>query len=124
MPKGFFLRYYQDEELNEMLRKLNALNPRIEPWQRTRAAKEHTDLFGATIQKDEYYFKRQNGPAYKDVIKLSQISMERFLFALFSGNSDLEKLAEQVHEERMKKRHENHRRYSPVSRIRRNLDKD
>jgi hypothetical protein len=114
MPRGFLEEYYPDE-FDDMLDKLNALNPSAFPWQRTKARKEHKDLFEERIRDGEVYFKRQVGAAWGDDIKLSRLSMERMLYALFSLNPDLERLAEEVIEARLKERQEAHRRFSPFS---------
>jgi hypothetical protein len=114
MPRGFLEEYYP-EEFDDMLDKLNALNPSAFPWQRTKARKEHKDLFGETIRDDEVYFKRQVGAGWGDDIKLSRLSMERVLYALFSLNPGLERLAEEVIEARLKQRLEAHRRSSPMN---------
>jgi hypothetical protein len=70
-----------------------------------------------SIPTGEYYFKRKDGPAYTDVIKLSRLSMERFLFALFSGNFGLEQFTQQVNEQRPAELTAEHARYSPVDHI-------
>jgi hypothetical protein len=114
VPRGFLEEYYP-EEFDDMLDKLNALNPSAFPWQRTKARKEHKVLFGETIQDSEVYFKRQVGTGRGDDIKLSWLSMERMLYALFSLNPGLEGLAEEIYKARQEKRREAHRRYSPLS---------
>jgi hypothetical protein len=63
----------------------------------------------------EVYFKRQIGPAWDEMIKLSRLSMERLLFAFFNANSGLEKLAEQLNEERLARWREAPQRASPVT---------
>lgn len=61
------------------------------------------------------------GPAWGDVIKLSRLSMERLLYALFSANF-LEKFAERINEERLERLKEAHERFSPVARLFREKD--
>lgn len=101
MSGRFVGEYYTEEEFKEMVEKLNALMPRLSPWQWTHARKEHEDLFGEMVKPGDYYFKRKDGPAYGDVIKLSRLSMERLLVALFSGNFPLAQLAQENHEARL-----------------------
>jgi hypothetical protein len=114
VPRGFLEEFYL-EEFDDMLDKLNALNPSAFPWQRTKARKEHEDLFGETIRDGEIYIKRQVGAGWGDDIKLSRLSMERMLYALFPANPSLEGLAEEVIEARLKERQKAHRRFSPLN---------
>lgn len=122
MPRGFIEQYYSEAELREMVAKLNALGAQISPWRETSARKEHADLFGERIERGEVYFKREDGPAYDNNIKLSRLSMERFLVALFSGNCGLDHLASQIREDREQKRIEESRRFSPVESLLKNSD--
>jgi hypothetical protein len=114
VPRGLLEEYYP-EEFDDMLDKLNALNPSAFPWQRTNARKEHKDLFGEAIRDGEVYFKRQVGAGWGDDIKLSRLSMERMLYALFGLNPGLEGLAEEIYKARREARREAHRRLSPLN---------
>lgn len=115
MPRQFLEEYFSDEEFREMVEKLNGLNPSVFPWKWTTARKEHEDLFGETIRNGEVYFKREIGVGWGDAIKLSRLSMERMLYALFSANPGLEGLAEEICEARLKELQETYRRYSPAN---------
>jgi hypothetical protein len=63
----------------------------------------------------EVCFKRHVGAGWGDDIKLSRLSTERMLYALFSMNPGLEGLAEEVIEARLKERQEAHRRLNPLN---------
>jgi hypothetical protein len=115
MPRQYWERYFSDEEFREMVEKLNALTPFAFPWQPTTARKAHEDHFGEAIQDGEVYFKRQVGAGWSDAIKLSRLSMERMLDALFSANPGLEGIAERIHEARQEEMREAHQRYSPLN---------
>lgn len=119
MPRRLMEQYYKQEEFEQMVKKLNALYSKMSPWRKTQARKKHEDLFGETIENGEVYFKREDGPAFDDVIKLSQLSMERLLLALFSGNYGLEESAQHVHEQREQELREAHARYSPIDNLKR-----
>lgn len=92
------MKYYKsDAEFNVDVKRLNALIRRdSSQWQYTQARKDHEDFFGVEIKIGESYFKRQYGAAYDDVLKLSRLSMERLLFAVFAGNSHLEYSSDQL----------------------------
>ena len=105
-----------------MVEKLNALNHPTFPWQWTQARKEHEDLFGETIQDGETYFKREIGAAWDSVIKLSRLSMERLLYALFSANLGLQEVGEEIAQQRQEELLEAHRRFSPVEALFRKRD--
>ncbi|MFC2037373.1 hypothetical protein ACFLYD_05310 [Chloroflexota bacterium] len=117
MPRQPFEEYCSDEELFEQLDLLNALNSEWSPWRNVKARKEHEDLFGELIQRDEVYFKRKIGVAWDDVLKLSRLSMERILLAIFADNAGLEDLAQKVNEIRRERLRETFRRHSPVDRF-------
>ena len=92
---------YKEEELEKKVKLLNALINQYSPWQETVARKEHEDLFGVAIKKDEMYFKRTLGGTYDDVIKMSRQSMDKFVYCLFNANASLEALAEKLETIRM-----------------------
>ncbi len=90
--------YYTDEELNRLMPKLNVLNPRPMGWQAKLANTPHRDDFGERIQAGETFYQRQIGPAPGDVIRLSKLSMARFLYAVFTSNPVLSSLTEKLPE--------------------------
>lgn len=93
MPRERGEEYYTDQEFFPIFSKLNALFPQTSPWEETKARKEHKDLFGEIIQPGEIYYKRQDGMAFDENTKLSRLSMERLLHALFGRNWGLNELA-------------------------------
>jgi hypothetical protein len=88
--------YYTDEELNRLMPKLNALNPQPMGWQAKLANKPHRDDFGERVKTGETFYQRQIGPAPGDVIRLSKLSMARFLYAVFTSNPVLSSLTENM----------------------------
>ena len=80
---------YTDEELDDYLNRLNMLYSPWPGWQSTKARKEHTDLFGIEIKRNEIYFKRSDGPAFVDVQKVSMVSMQNLIYSLFNWNFEL-----------------------------------
>src|SRR5207247_10161652 len=75
---------------------LNAINDEYNQWQWTRARKIHKDQFGDLIEEGEEYLKRSTGPAYDQVLKMSQRSAERLLDVLFTYNHVGKSLCEHV----------------------------
>jgi len=100
-PQTSVLEYHSEDELSEMFKKLDALSDQMRPWQETKARKEHVDLFGEMIRPGQYYFKRSTGHGFHDVVKLSQASLDRFLYALFAGNAQLQYIAGYLQEKRL-----------------------
>jgi hypothetical protein len=101
-PAKPVLQYHTEDELSEMFNKLDALSDTMSgAWQESRAQKEHTDMFGETVHEGQYYFKRTIGPGFHNVLKLSQVSMDRLLHALFAGNQQLQFIAEQFQEKQL-----------------------
>jgi hypothetical protein len=94
---------YSEENFNKYLQLLNALSSEYSQWHYTTARKDHVDLFGGAIKHGEEYFKRGNGPAFSDVIKISQQSMDRLLYALFSWNPTAEGIGVEIQKIRMAK---------------------
>lgn len=117
MPRGFLEDYYSDEEFHQMLGWLNALSPEWSGWRHVTARKEHEDLFGEAIGRSEVYFQRQIGVAWGDSLKLSRLSMERLLYAVFAGNQLLADLAREVGDIRQEALRETVQRCSPLSTI-------
>ena len=116
MPRDIGDFYFRDEaDFNRALTAFNALFNLYDQWQVTRARKEHEDLFGEPIQPGEFYYKQQTGPAWDQVTKLSQLSMERVLYVVLVGNSRLQALGERELAERQSQMRADHDRYSPVN---------
>jgi hypothetical protein len=93
--------FYHQDEFNKRVDLLNALNTEYSQWQYTTARKNHQDIFGDLIKESETYFKRSNGPAFDNVIKISQRSMDRLIYVLFSYNPRLDEVANYLAQERM-----------------------
>ena len=98
---------YSEEESQRLVWMLNALyfgSPYFgfDGWKPTKARKNHEDAFGDEIQEGEMYFKRQYYQAWDSVLKLSRRSMDKLLFAVYGGNTDLEKFCEKLHETKSK----------------------
>ena len=108
------MQIYNENELRELVEKLNASYSDFAEWKFTKARKEHKDEVGDKIAEGEYYFKRQHGPAWDDVLKLSRDSMEKMLFCIFDGNFRLQRYCEDLVEEKRKKLYENHLKHSPA----------
>jgi hypothetical protein len=95
------MNYYSNaDDFQRDLDRVNALGDRYRGWQRRRARKDHDDALGAQIQSGEYYFTREYGVAYHEVLKLSERSMELFLTLLFLGNQHAGALADHIQSER------------------------
>lgn len=110
------MNIYSDEELSKRVNWLNALYfSDWYLWRLTRANKEHNDEFDNKVNEGEYYYKRENGPAFDDIQKLSRASMEKMIYVIFDGNPALEKFCEQIVEEKEQKLHEQHAKYSPLN---------
>lgn len=104
---------YDDDELREMVRKLNGLFPERSPWRTIKARKGHRDLLGDVIQNGDIYYGRQVGGG---VIRLTRASMDAFLVALFVSNRGLRETAEQTVQLRFERLAQAHQRCSPVAR--------
>lgn len=79
---------------------LNALLPEPRGWRRVAARKAHEDLFGDWVREGHDYFVRDSGPAFGDVTKLSQASMDRVLVSVFFANEGLRDFAAKEMERR------------------------
>jgi hypothetical protein len=113
MPRSHLEHYPFD--VDELLGRFNALFGGWNEWRPTSARKEHQDLFGEVICDGEIYYKRQMGPAWDDVIKLSRLSMERLLYAVFYGNSRLENIAARIEQAEQSRLQEEHDLCSPLT---------
>lgn len=103
MDNQYMRQSYSDDEIPEMMRRLNALYTEPFQWKSKRAQREHEDLFGRKIQRGERYFRLRMGGSYTNDLKLSYNSMERILFALFYPNPHLVNWADKLIDERQKK---------------------
>lgn len=91
------MKYFKsDKEFNLYLDRLNSLLKYDFEWQYTQARKDHKDMFDVEIKEGENYFKRPYGASYDAVLKLSRLSMERLLYAVFAGNCNLEYLSDKL----------------------------
>ena len=71
--------FSSDEDFLFALKRFNALTP-VWDWCPTTSRKVHEDIFGVQINVREIYFKKQAGPGFSDIEKLSRTSMEKFLY--------------------------------------------
>jgi len=94
MPTDLVRDHFSDDEIPDMLRKLNFCYDPPFQWQSRKARKAHQDLFGDAVRPGERYFRLRMGGSYANDLKLSPHSMERFLFALFAPRPRWEKQAE------------------------------
>lgn len=97
---------YTEEEFNKLLDCLMGVTNEYAQWSPTKANKEHDDFWGDTIKRGEIYYKRCYGRTYDDIIKLSERSMDKLLFAIFAGNPDLKILGEHINKERFERLHQ------------------
>jgi len=70
-------------------------------WVNRRARKLHVDLFGKVVRPGEYYWRMRMGGSFSNDLKLSNASMERFLFVLFAPYPKWERRTEKQVSERM-----------------------
>jgi hypothetical protein len=82
---------YSNQEIAELIEKLNACYPLPAQWTCKKAIKDHTDLFDKKIREGEPYYRLSMGYSYRHDIKLSYHSMELFLFILFAPGPYWEK---------------------------------
>jgi len=94
-----------DKAFQLALDRLNAIGDRHQPWQLTEAKKNHTDKFGQPIKFGEDYYKKSNGSAYGNDIKLSEKSIESFAYLFFLNTPQLINLADKSIEERNEELH-------------------
>ena len=111
------MQIFSDNELRELVEKLNALYSDFYQWRFTTARKKHQDEFGDEIAEGEVYFKREYGSAWDEVLKLSRGSMEKMLYCVFNGNFRLEKICEELVKEKRKRLIEAHEKYSPLKHL-------
>jgi len=87
--------YLSNDQINDLLRKLNACYPDYFHWSLKKAQKKHIDLFGQEINEGVYYYHSRIDNNLSSDLKLSEQSMERLLYVISINNPDWEKQAEQ-----------------------------
>lgn len=106
---------YDDDELDDYVKKLNALYTWPDQgWRKTQARKDHVDEFGDRVVDGESYFKREYGPAWDDVLKLSRTSIEKLLFCVFSGNFGLQGMCDRLIDDQQRQLAEAHAKFAPL----------
>ncbi len=116
------MQIYDDKQLHELVEKLNAIGSSFNEWRWTKARKQHDDEFNDIIEADQFYFKKQYGCGYDEVLKLSRASMEMLLFCLFNGNFAFERMCERWVEENKKRLREEIMAHDPLRMILGNKD--
>ena len=111
------MQIYNDKELSDFVKKLNALYSDHDGWTFITARKDYQDEFGSKVYRGQIYFKRQYGVAYDDVLKLSRNSMELLIYCLFNGNFTLQHFCEKLIMEENKRLSENFKKFSPVDKL-------
>jgi hypothetical protein len=106
---------YDDDALYEMVSRLNTLFPESAPWRPIKARREHNDLFGNVIGDGDVYYGRQVGAGWDDAIRLSRVSMDTLLYALFTRNPGLREAADEVVRLRVKRMSDVYRRLGLVA---------
>lgn len=76
------------------LKRLSALHGKWQAWEMPEANKEHEDAFGVTIKRGETYFRKQTGPGFASVVKLSRSSMEKLLYVFVATSPQVEAIAD------------------------------
>jgi len=95
-------RRYDDEVFGEQLNRVNALCGPFFGFQETQAAKVHVDTFGDTIELGEIYYRRDLGAFdYSDDVKLSERSIQSFLYALLERNHGVQRTADAAEKARL-----------------------
>ena len=88
------MKLFANEEAFQLaLKRLNALTP-VWDWHPKISRKVHEDIFGVQIKLREIYFKKQVGPSFHSVKKLSRTSMEKFLYLFVAQIPMVEAIAE------------------------------
>ncbi len=75
--------YLPNNQINALLRKLNACYPGFSQWRLKKAQKEHSDMFGKKINVGDHYYRARTNADFSFDLKLSENSMERFLYLVF-----------------------------------------
>jgi hypothetical protein len=96
-------QYYSDENLSEMVKRLNAFYGE-KTWSYSKAYRKHTGLFGEAIQEGEKYFKIRFGDNNEKLLKLSRNSMDRILYLLFAPNPNLITWADKLQDRMFQKK--------------------
>lgn len=98
MSKGKMEYFKSYEHFWEAVRTFNALYSDL-GWTKSRAQKDHIDVFGKKVETGEDYFKRQVG-GYHQTEKLAMSSMERLVYLLIVNNPALAELGEHQEQQR------------------------
>jgi hypothetical protein len=86
--------FLTDEVTGSLLKKLNVCYGPFNQWEKRKARKVHTDLFGTRIMTGEYYYRLRIDQNFSNDLKFSSENMERFLYALFVHRPSWETEAE------------------------------
>jgi hypothetical protein len=85
-------RYFTAKQLFNKIYRLNALSKNA-GWDKVKSSKNRTDIFGDGINAREYYYRFKIGEDRSDDLKLSEKSMDRFIYVLFTTNPEIEELS-------------------------------
>jgi hypothetical protein len=96
------LELISDENMGSLIKKLNTCY-QFSQWEERKAQKMHTDIFGVKIKEGDYYYRMHLDSDFSSDLKLSIISMDRFLYAIFAPFPNWEKEAEESLAERSNK---------------------
>ena len=75
---------YTRDEVFQFVKRLNLTYSEGFQWKNKKAQKQHIDLFGKVVSPGQQYWRLSMGLGFINDLKLSESSMERFLFALFA----------------------------------------
>jgi hypothetical protein len=95
-----------DSEREDLINKLNTCYNQYSQWERRKAQKMHTDIFGVEIREGDYYYRIHLDADFKSDLKLSINSMDKFLYAIFAPFPNWEGVAEDLIKERFEKTRE------------------
>lgn len=87
--------YLSNEQINSLIRKLNACYPDYFQWAQKKAQKKHIDMFGQQINDGDHYYRAKTDNNYSNDLKLTKSSMERMLYAIFANAPEWGKQAEE-----------------------------
>lgn len=83
-------------QINSLLRKLNACYSDFSQWQLKKAQKKHIDMFGQQINTGDHYYRARTNADFSFDLKLSENSMERFLYLIFINGPVWEQQADKT----------------------------
>ncbi len=95
-----------DKETNDLINKLNTCYHQFSQWEIKKAQKKHIDIFGIEINEGDFYYRLRLDVNFSNDIKLSNFSMDKFLYVIFTPYPNWEKEAEKVIIEKQKKIHQ------------------